>query len=79
MNYYDGNTVTGRWNYANNFSMSDNSFSTHAQPYYDQFKGKFAVAPASDQGLCNAVHPVTVGTTTPSAASTTPPTRPPGR
>jgi phospholipase C len=159
MNYYDGNTVTGMWNYANNFSMSDNSFSTtfgpsapgainlvsgdtgnvgiaingattdgdtvpdgvggrtlieDAQPYYDdcstrdavsltganigdqlnaaglswgwfqggfrpttsfaaataatpqatsvftpdQFKGKFAVAPASDQGLCNAVHPV---------------------
>ena len=24
----------------------------------DQFKGKFATAPASDQGLCNAVHPV---------------------
>jgi phospholipase C len=24
----------------------------------DQFKGKFAAAPASDQGLCNAVHPV---------------------
>ncbi len=24
----------------------------------DQFKGKFAVKPASDQGLCNAVHPV---------------------
>ena len=26
----------------------------------DQFKGKFAVAPASDQGLCNAVHPIGV-------------------
>jgi phospholipase C len=24
----------------------------------DQFKGKFAQPPASDQGLCNAVHPV---------------------
>jgi phospholipase C len=24
----------------------------------DQFKGKFAAPPASDQGLCNAVHPV---------------------
>jgi phospholipase C len=157
MNYYDGNTVTGLWNYAQNFAMSDNSFGTtfgpsspgainlasgdtgtvgkmingadtngdtvpdgkggnslvsDAQPYYDdcstrdavsmtgknigdelnaaglswgwfqggfrpttsfatatggtqptstftpdQFKGKFAVAPASDQGLCNAVHP----------------------
>jgi phospholipase C len=158
MNYYDGNTVTGLWNYAQHFAMSDNSFGTtfgpsapgalnlvsgdtggvgtmiggadtngdtvsdgnggsslinDAQPYYDdcstrdavtmtgtnvgdelnaaglswgwfqggfrpttsfaqatggtqptstftsdQFKGKFAQAPASDQGLCNAVHPV---------------------
>jgi phospholipase C len=161
MNYYDGNTVTGFWNYAQRFAMSDNSFGTtfgpsspgalnlvsgntgtvgqmingaatngdtvsngqggaslinDAQPYYDdcstrdavtmtgtnvgdslnaaklswgffqggfrpttsfatatsglpqpqptstfipdEFKGKFATAPASDQGLCNAVHPV---------------------
>jgi phospholipase C len=161
MNYYDGNTVTGLWNYAQHFSMNDNSFGTtfgpsapgalnlvsgdtgnvgltingantdgdtvtdgqggsslinDAQPYYDdcstrdavsmngtnvgdrlnaaglswgwfqggfrpttsfatatagsstpqptstfipdQFKGKFAIPPASDQGLCNAVHPV---------------------
>ena len=158
MNYYDGNTVTGMWNYAKNYSMSDNFFATtfgpsapgavnlvsgntgnvgiqingastdgdtvsdgrggsslisDAQPYYDdcstrdavsltgtnigdelntaglswgwfqggfrpttsfaqatggtqptstftpdQFKGKFATPPASDQGLCNAVHPV---------------------
>ena len=158
MNYYDGNTVTGMWNYAQHYSMSDRSFGTtfgpsspgainlvagdtggvdkmingadtngstvpdgkgghtlieDAQPYYDdcstrdaaslsgrnvgdnlnaagiswgwfqggfrptttfatatggtqpsstftpdQFKGKYAVAPASDQGLCNAVHPV---------------------
>jgi len=160
MNYYDGNTVTGLWNYASQFAMSDNSFGTtfgasspgainlaagttggvdkmingadtdgdtvpdgtggrtlidDAQPYYDdcstrdaaslsgrnigdnlnaaglswgwfqggfrpstsfatatggtqptstfipnQFKGKFAVKPASDQGLCNTVHPVGV-------------------
>jgi phospholipase C len=158
MNYYDGNTTTALWNYAQNFSMSDNSFNTtfgpsspgainlvsgntgnvglmingaatngdtvpdgqgghslisDAQPYYDdcstrdaasltgmnvgdelnaaglswgwfqggfrpstsfanatggmqptstfipnQFKGKFAQPPASDQGLCNTVHPV---------------------
>jgi len=161
MNYYDGNTVTGIWNYAQNFAMSDNSFGTtfgpsspgalnlasgntgtvgkmingaatngdvvpdgkggfslidDAQPYYDdcstrdavsmtgtnigdelnaaglswgwfqggfrptttfaaatggtqptsvfipnQFKGKFATKPASDQGLCNAVSPVGAG------------------
>jgi phospholipase C len=158
MNYYDGNTVTGLWNYAQHFAMSDNFFGTtfgpsapgainltsgdtggvglmingadtdgdtvsdgngghsligDAQPYYDdcstrdavsmtgknigdelnaaglswgwfqggfspttsfstatggtqptstfipdQFKGKFATPPASDQGLCNAVHPI---------------------
>jgi phospholipase C len=158
MNYYDGNTVTGLWNYAQQYAMSDNSFGTtfgpsapgainlvsgdtgnvglaingaatngdtvadgkgstslisDAQPYYDdcstrdavsltgtnvgnqlnaaglswgwfqggfspttsfatatggtqatntftpdQFKGKYAVAPAADQGLCNAAHPV---------------------
>jgi phospholipase C len=159
MNYYDGNTVTALWNYAQRYSMSDNSFGTtfgpsapgavnlvsgdtggvdkmingadtngdtvsdgkgaasmieDPQPYYDdcstrdavslsgknvgdnlnaaglswgwfeggfkptttfaaatagapqptatfipdEFKGKFASAPASDQGLCNAVHPV---------------------
>jgi phospholipase C len=158
MNYYDGNTVTALWNYAQHFAMSDNSFSStfgpsapgavnlvsgdtggvglmingaatdgdtvpdgrggnslieDAQPYYDdcstrdaasltgtnigdelnaaglswgwfqggfrpttsfknatggtqptsmftpdQFKGKFAQAPAGDQGLCNAFHAV---------------------
>ena len=42
----------------------------------DQFKGKFATPPASDQGLCNAVHPVgaaiggTGGSTTPTSAGT---------
>jgi phospholipase C len=174
MNYYDGNTVTGLWNYARHFAMSDNSFGTtfgpsaigalnlasgdtggvglminaadtngdtvpdgkggnslisDAQPYYDdcstrdavsmtgrnvgdnldaaglswgwfeggfrpttsfatatggtqptstfipdQFMGKFAVAPATDQGLCNAVHPVGAavggtGGTTPSSTN----------
>ncbi len=28
MNYYDGNTVTAMWNYAQQFAMSDNSFNT---------------------------------------------------
>src|SRR5262249_14382543 len=28
MDYYDGNTVTALWNYAQHFSMSDNSFNT---------------------------------------------------
>jgi len=32
MGYYDGNTVTGLWNYAQNFAMSDNSFSSTFGP-----------------------------------------------
>jgi phospholipase C len=32
MGYYDGNTVTALWNYAQHFSMSDNSFSTTFGP-----------------------------------------------
>jgi phospholipase C len=32
MDYYDGNTVTGIWNYAQNYAMSDNHFSTAFGP-----------------------------------------------
>ena len=32
MDYYDGNTVTGLWNYAQHFAMSDNSFGTTFGP-----------------------------------------------
>ncbi len=32
MGYYDGNTVTAFWNYAQHFSMSDNSFDTNFGP-----------------------------------------------
>ncbi|HMC27787.1 MAG TPA: alkaline phosphatase family protein, partial [Verrucomicrobiae bacterium] len=32
MGYYDGNTVTAMWNYAQNFSMSDNSWGTTFGP-----------------------------------------------
>src|SRR3984957_12660323 len=32
MGYYDGNTVTAYWNYAQNFAMSDNSWSTMFGP-----------------------------------------------
>jgi phospholipase C len=32
MNYYDGNTVQALWNYAQHYSMSDNSFSTNYGP-----------------------------------------------
>lgn len=32
MGYYDGNTVTALWNYAQHYAMSDNSFSTNFGP-----------------------------------------------
>ncbi len=32
MDYYDGNTVTGMWNYAQHFAMNDNSFGTTFGP-----------------------------------------------
>lgn len=32
MGYYDGNTVTGLWNYAQHFAMSDNSYNTTFGP-----------------------------------------------
>ncbi len=32
MDYYDGNTVTGVWNYAQHFAMSDNSYGTNFGP-----------------------------------------------
>jgi phospholipase C len=32
MGYYDGNTVTALWNYAQNFAMSDNSYSSTYGP-----------------------------------------------
>ncbi len=32
MDYYDGNTVTGLWNYAQNYALSDNSFGTTYGP-----------------------------------------------
>jgi phospholipase C len=32
MDYYDGNTVTALWNYAQNYSMSDNNYTTNYGP-----------------------------------------------
>ena len=34
MNYYDGNTVTALWNYAQNYAMSDSSFDTNYGPTF---------------------------------------------
>src|SRR5262252_1507065 len=55
LGYFDGNTVTARWNYAQNFAMSDNSYGTVFGP--------------STPGLLNLVAGNTYPAT-PSASST---------
>jgi phospholipase C len=55
MGYFDGNTVTALWNYAQNFAMSDNSYGTTIGP--------------STPGLLNLVAGNTYPAT-PSASST---------
>jgi phospholipase C len=50
MDYYDGNVVTALWNYAQNYAMSDNSFSTTFGP--------------STPGALNLISGQTHGTTT---------------
>jgi phospholipase C len=54
MNYYDGNTVTAMWNYAQHFAMSDNSFSSTFGP--------------STPGALNLISGQTHGTITPDSA-----------
>ncbi len=51
MNYYDGNTVTALWNYAQHFAMSDNSYGTTFGP--------------STIGALNLISGQTHGATTP--------------
>jgi phospholipase C len=54
MDYYDGNTVTALWNYAQNFAMSDNSFSSTFGP--------------STPGALNLISGQTHGATAPDSA-----------
>jgi len=57
MDYYDGNTVTGLWNYAQHFAMSDNSYNTTFGPstpgvlnlVSGQTHGGYAVNPAGQK------------------------------
>src|ERR1700733_5308180 len=56
MGYYDGNTVTAYWNYAQRFAMSDNSFDTNFGP--------------STPGAINLISGQTNGVTVTSGSST---------
>jgi phospholipase C len=62
MDYYDGNTVTGLWNYAQHYAMSDNSFDTSYGPsspgainlISGQTHGVLAVDPVTHQPVTSA-------------------------
>ncbi|MFD1499009.1 phospholipase C [Streptosporangium lutulentum] len=62
MDYYDGNTVTGLWNYAQNYAMSDNSFNTVFGPstpgalnlISGQTHGVYAVNPVTHEKVTDA-------------------------
>jgi phospholipase C len=65
MDYYDGNTVTALWNYAQNYSMSDNNYDTSFGP---STPGALNVTSGNTAGA-KALNP-TWDPTNPSAVST---------
>jgi phospholipase C len=73
MDYYDGNTVTGLWNYAQRFAMSDNSYSDGFGP---STPGAINVTAGNTYGaICgpsSAVFNSTPCTDTPGATPATP-------
>jgi phospholipase C len=73
MDYYDGNTVTGLWNYAQRFAMSDNSYSNTFGP---SSPGALNVTAANTAGaICgptSAVYGAPPCTTAPGTAPATP-------
>jgi phospholipase C len=76
MDYYDGNVVTGMWNYAQHYAMSDNSFGTVFGPstpgainlISGQTHGGYAVTPAgvkvTDPKVVGATDANGIGTVT---------------
>ena len=75
MDYYDGNTVTGLWNYAQNYAMSDNNYDTVFGPSTPgaldlasgSTGGGYAVSPTTgavepDPGTVSALNSAGLGT-----------------
>jgi phospholipase C len=75
MDYYDGNTVTGLWNYAQNYAMSDNNYDTNFGPstpgalnlISGNDGGSYAVSPSTgvtvpDPGTVSALNSQGLGT-----------------
>jgi phospholipase C len=56
MGYYDGNTVTALWNYAQHYAMNDHSFSTTFGP---STPGALNLVSGQTNGVINAVNPGT--------------------
>jgi len=68
MGYYDGNTVTALWNYAQNFAMSDNSYGTTFGP---STPGALNLASGQTHGFSPDVNPFIGKTGTAVTANTT--------
>jgi phospholipase C len=60
MGYYDGNTVTALWNYAQNFAMNDNSYSTGFGP---STPGALNLVSGQTHGFATTSSAVTADTT----------------
>ena len=54
MGYYDGNTATAMWNYAQHYAMNDHSFSTNFGPSTD---GALNLISGQLNGVINTVNP----------------------
>ncbi len=61
MGYYDGNTVTALWNYAQYFAMNDNSYGTTFGP---STPGAINLVSGQTNGVINLVNPSDAVTTT---------------
>ncbi|HSZ62024.1 MAG TPA: alkaline phosphatase family protein [Terriglobales bacterium] len=60
MGYYDGNTVTAMWNYAQNFAMSDNSYGTTFGP---STPGLINLVSGQTNGVVAGLNPSTLAPT----------------
>lgn len=56
MGYYDGNTVTGLWNYAQHYALNDHSYSTNFGP---STPGAINLISGQTNGVINALNPGT--------------------
>ena len=70
MGYYDGNTVTGLWNYAQHFAMSDDSFSTGFGPSTPGALNLVSGNTSGASSSANPANPLTTVTSDPDPSAT---------